>query len=33
MQRDRVSFFAIGGVLMDPDGRRVDHLDVTIVSL
>jgi hypothetical protein len=33
MQRDRVAFFAVGGVLMDPDRRRIDHLDIAVIGL
>jgi hypothetical protein len=32
MQRDRVAFFAVGGVLVDPDRRRVDHLDIAVIG-
>jgi hypothetical protein len=33
MQRDRSSFLGVGGVPMHAGGRRVDHLDVAVVSL
>jgi hypothetical protein len=33
MQRDRVCFFAVGRVLVHPNGRRIDHLDIAVVSL
>ena len=26
-------FFTVGGMLMDADGRGIDHLDVTVISL
>jgi hypothetical protein len=33
MQRDRMAFFSVGGMLMNPDRGGVDHLDIAIVSL
>ena len=33
MQRDRIVFLTIGGMLVHPDRGAIDHLDVAIISL